>query len=175
MKRFAFNLQKILELRKFREEEARHELGRAIGILTELQNGLRRNAEARRDAVEQRFAGLRVEGGLSPETSGMFAIEGYLQRLRQEAELLMEEAARAELVVEEKRTLYREASGRLQVMEKLREKRAGEYRKEMFATETKETDDLWRDRREVQSAEDGTPSLVDWTRRSVQATAGSLN
>jgi flagellar FliJ protein len=74
----------------------------------------------------------------------MVAWDSYILRLEQEAERLTEEAAQAELVVEEKRNLYLEASRELKVMEKLKEKRAAEYRKEMFAAETKELDDMWR-------------------------------
>ena len=74
----------------------------------------------------------------------MFAWDGYILRLEQEAERLMEEAAKAELVVEEKRGLYIEASRELKVMEKLKEKRKVEYRKEMLAAEGRELDDMWR-------------------------------
>jgi len=50
------------------------------------------------------------------------------------------------LVVEEKRAQYLEASRELKVMEKLKEKREKEYRKEVFAAETRELDDMWRDK-----------------------------
>jgi flagellar export protein FliJ len=53
----------------------------------------------------------------------------------------MEEAAQAEIVVEEKRQLYVEASHELKVMENLKERREKEHRKEMFAAETMELDD----------------------------------
>jgi len=139
MKRFKFNLEKVLDLRAFREKEARIELGRAVGALTAIENRLRANAESRATAAAERFSSLSA-GGLS----SMFAWDGYILRLEREAALLQEEAARAELVVQEKRALYIEASRELKVMEKLREKRAVEYRREMFARQTAEMDDLWR-------------------------------
>ena len=74
----------------------------------------------------------------------MFAWDGYILRLEHEAERLMEEAAQAELVVEEKRKLYIEASRELKVMEKLKEKRSTEYRKEMLAAQARELDDMRR-------------------------------
>ena len=44
MKPFAFNLEKVLNLRKFHEDEAKMELGRAVGILAELEARIRRVA-----------------------------------------------------------------------------------------------------------------------------------
>ena len=140
MRRFRFNLEKVLELRQYREQEAKIELGKAIGVLTEIQNKIKQNAAEQANAGRERFSGLAVQGG----APSMFAWDGYILRLEQEAQRLLEEAAKAELVVEEKRNLYLEASRQLKVMEKLKEKREGEYRKEMLASETQELDDMWR-------------------------------
>ena len=140
MKRFSFNLQKVLELRRFREEEAKIELGRAIGVLEKLQGRIRENIASIAHAGRERFSGI----GRADGTASMFVWDGYIMRLEQENERLVAEAESAELVVEEKRNLYLEASRRLKVVEKLREKREGEYRKEMFALQTRELDDLWR-------------------------------
>ena len=145
MKRFNFNLEKVLELRQYREQEAKNELGRAISILNTIENNIKQNALVHSSAVQERFTGLN-----SAENSGilsMLAWDNYILRLEQEAQRLMEEAAQAELVVEERRSQYLEASRELKVMEKLREKREKEYRKEVFAAETRELDDMWRDKR----------------------------
>ena len=140
MKRFRFNLEKVLELRQYREQEAKIELGKAIGVLAEIENKIKQNAAEQIHASKERFSGIAAQGG----APSMFAWDGYILRLEQEAERLMEEAAKAELVVEEKRGLYIEASRELKVMEKLKEKREGEYRKEMLAAEARELDDMWR-------------------------------
>ncbi|MDR0289822.1 MAG: flagellar export protein FliJ [Treponema sp.] len=142
MKRFSFGLEKVLKLRQYREQEAKNDLGQAIGILTAIENNIKQNALVRGRAVQERFMGLDV-GGQAGAFS-MMAWDNYILRLEQEAQRLMEDAARAELVVEEKRKLYLEASRELKVMEKLKEKREGEYRKEVFAAETRELDDMWR-------------------------------
>jgi len=157
MKRFNFALEKVLELRKYSEQEAKVELGRAIGVLTEIENNIKRNAAIHSQAVMERFSGMYAisddasgEGGNSGDiVSGalsMLSWDNYILRLEQEAERLEEEKARAQLVVEEKRDIYIEASRELKVMEKLREKRQKEYREEMFAAETRERDDTWRAR-----------------------------
>jgi flagellar FliJ protein len=139
MKRFNFQLQKVLELRKFREDEARVELGRAISALSEIENRIAENARCRGHAAAERFAD-------AANSAAMLSWDNYMRRLEQESEKLAREAARAELAVEEKRGLYLEASRELKVLEKLKEKREQEYRKEFFAAETAELDDLWRSR-----------------------------
>lgn len=148
MKRFHFGLQKVLELRQYREQEAKIELGRAIGILTEIEDRIRQNAVRHQQAAAERFVNI---GGVGEEGAGgsaatMLAWDNFILRLEQEAERLTQEAAAAELVVEEKRAEYRQASGELKAIEKLKEKRELEYRKEMFAAETAELDDLWREK-----------------------------
>jgi flagellar FliJ protein len=152
VKRFKFGLEKVLKLRQHNEHEARVELGRAIGVLAGIENEIKRNAATRADAIKERFAGLSsgdgsAAGDDSAGSTGyggslsMHAWDAYINRLEQEADRLMEEAARAELVIEEKRNLYIEASRELKVMENLKERREKEHRKEMFIAETKEMDD----------------------------------
>ena len=151
MKRFHFQLQKVLELRKYREEEAKVELGRAIGVLSAIESRIKEAAEKRCHAARERFGGsdMRNSGGIS-DTVGtqnsfsMLAWDNYITRLDQEVDRLTGEAAQAELAVEEKRERYMEAERDVKVMEKLREKREKEYRKEMFAAETAELDDMRR-------------------------------
>jgi flagellar FliJ protein len=153
MRRFSFRLEKILKLRKYYEEEAKNELGQAIGILTGIENNIKINAAQHSQAVTERFSGINAAGIAGPGAPdscsssdafgarSMLAWDSYIHRLEQEAESLADEAARAEQVVEEKRNLYLAASRDLKIMEKLQEKRIAEHRKEMFAAETKELDE----------------------------------
>ncbi len=144
MKRFKFGLEKVLKLRQHNEHEARVELGRAIGVLAGIENEIKRNAAVRSEAAMERFAGISTVDGSGNGYGGslsMHAWDAYINRLEQEADRLMEEAVRAETVVEEKRGLYIEASRELKVMENLKERREKEHRKEMFIAETKEMDD----------------------------------
>jgi len=139
VKRFKFGLEKVLKLRQHNEHEARVELGRAIGVLAGIENEIKRNAATRAGALQERFAGLTAGDGTA--SLSMHAWDAYINRLELEADRLMEEAARAETVVEEKRGLYIEASRELKVMENLKERREKEHRKEIFVEETKELDD----------------------------------
>jgi flagellar FliJ protein len=143
VKRFKFGLEKVLELRQYREQEAKNELGKAIGILTAIENEITLNASKHADATRERFNSINTLGEDS-RNNIIMQWDNYILRLDREAEFLAERAEQAELVVEEKRNLYLEAPRELKVIEKLKEKRQKEYRKEMFAAETKELDDIFR-------------------------------
>jgi flagellar FliJ protein len=132
MKRFKFNLEKITQLRKFREEECRLALGQAVSFLNKIENDIKETALKRHAATSSRFSNVA-------ETASW---EIYILRLDQQADRLTEQAAKAQIVVEEKRALYLEAQKDLKAMEKLKEKQQKEYRKETLNYEMNEVDDL---------------------------------
>jgi flagellar FliJ protein len=132
MRRFKFNLEKILQLRKFREEECKLALGQAISALNIIENEIKETAFKRHSAASMRFVDVE-------ETASW---ERYIIRLDQQAKQLTEKAAQAEMVVEEKRALYLEASKDLKAIEKLKEKQKKEHRKEMMNYEMAQVDDL---------------------------------
>ncbi|MDR1898629.1 MAG: flagellar export protein FliJ [Treponema sp.] len=134
MKRFRFSLEKVLELRKYRERETKLELGRAVGGLQAVEGRIRENAADRREAAASRFS----SGGAME----MIHHENYIRRLDQQREALLRDAAAAELAVEEKREQYLAASRDRKVVDKLREKREAEHRKERAAEERAELDDI---------------------------------
>ena len=132
MKRFTFRLEKVLQLRKFKENECKLALGQAISVLNKIENDMKITAVKRHEAVQQRFN--------SPQDMASWDV--YILRLEQEAERLAQRAAQAELVVEEKRALNIEAQKDLKAIEKLKEKRQKEYRKEMMNYQMAEVDDM---------------------------------
>jgi len=132
MKRFTFTLEKVLQLRKFKEQECKIELGLAVSNLNFIENQIREVAVKRNTAVTQRFSDINEIG----------AWNNYILWLDQEAQILTEKAAKAEIVVEEKRELYLEASKDLKALEKLKEKRQKEHRKEIMDYQMAEIDDL---------------------------------
>lgn len=135
MKRFKFELERVLELRAYREQEAKIELGRAVAVLSALEQRLRDLAAERVKAAGERF---------SPEnrTADLVVFERYIRRLDDTREKLLAEAARAELRVAEAREAFLEASREKKTLEKLRDRRLGEYRREFFAEEIKVLDDV---------------------------------
>jgi len=133
MKKFKFSLEKILELKKFNEEECKMALGHAIGVLNEIENKIKETAIKHHQATQERMK--------DPSQLTMWA--NYISRLEQEKEKLLEQAAKATAVVEEKRDLYMEAFKELTAIEKLKEKKEAQYKKEMERKESEEIDEIF--------------------------------
>jgi flagellar FliJ protein len=135
VRRFAFNLETFLDLRKNREHETELELARAIGLLTDLERRIKALAEERFQMAAERFSPGR-------EIKDKQNYELYILRLDTEREGLLEECARAELEVEKARAIYTEAARERNVVDKLKEKKFKEYKKEMNAAQAKILDDI---------------------------------
>ncbi|MCL2093277.1 MAG: flagellar export protein FliJ [Treponema sp.] len=135
MRPFRFNLQKILDLRIYDEEEAKIELGRATGVLVDLENRIKALA-----AERARTAASQFDGANSAAMIQQYMY--YLLRLDNLKEELLSEAAQAELKVEEAREAYLAASRERKVLDMLKERKQKEHRKEMLLEETKVLDDV---------------------------------
>ena len=135
MKAFTFGLEKVLNLRKFNEDEAKIELGRAIGVLADLESRLFSLARERVRAAAAQFAPGNDAGIIQQY---MF----YITRLDNIKEQLLQDIALAEMKVEEAREAFLEASKERKVLDKLKEKRQKEYRKTVLTEETKILDDI---------------------------------
>ena len=101
MKKFVFSMEKILDLREYEEKQAQIELGKAI-------------ADAEKIRQQLNFVAIEKAKMLSMDISGTsinerLVHENYLVRLDRQKEVLLEELAAAELIVEEKRAVFAEA------------------------------------------------------------------
>ncbi|MDR1108841.1 MAG: flagellar export protein FliJ [Spirochaetaceae bacterium] len=135
MKRFRFSLEKVLALRAHREQETEIELGKAVGALSLIEQKIEVLAGERFRAGEERFA---PEYGLAD----ILTHDLYIRRLDDTRDRLLNEAAAAELKVEEARDEYREASRDRKVLDKLKEKRRREYHKAREDEDIKTIDDI---------------------------------
>jgi len=142
MKRFKFNLEKVLQLREFKEEECKIALGKAVGEVNRIENEIKMTAIKRHNAASARFNDVDV--------NEITAWENYILRLDKAAQTLAEQCAKAQIVVEEKRALYLDALKDVKAIEKLKEKREKEYRKETLDLQMAEIDDITSARRFVQ-------------------------
>ena len=135
MKPFTFGLEKVLNLRKFYEDEAKIELGRAVSHLADLERKLIVLAGERVRVATAQF---------SPENSATQIQQYmyYILRLDNIKEELLKELALAELKVEQAREAFLETSRERKVLDNLKEKRQKEYRKAQMDEETKILDDL---------------------------------
>ena len=133
MKRFKYGLENVLQLKKFNEEECRMALGIAISELNLIENKIKETAVRHHQASSERLN----------NPARMMIWSNFITRLEYEAEQLAEQAAQAEIVVEEKRAVYMEAFKDLKALEKLKENKAKEYKKEMEAKESAEIDEIF--------------------------------
>ncbi len=143
MKRFSFSLEKILDLRAFREKEAEFALGKAISE--------RERIALRLQEIAQKRVSSSRERSPSASMGELIAIERYIQRLDAEKERRLEELAAAELVVERKRAEYVETTKARRVLTKLREKKTAVWKGERLRDEAEILDDIAnsRDRSDV--------------------------
>lgn len=124
MKKFYFRLQKLLDLRTFREKEAETALGRAI---------------AERDAISLQLAELaqkelaaRMSLQRSSGTIADFAAHGnYLERLHLEREEQLTALTQAEIRIEEMRKHYIKAHQERLIVTKLKDKKQAYWKKDM--------------------------------------------
>lgn len=136
MRRFEFSLQKVLDYRQRREEQAirafmeaqaqlLHEQAVLHKLIVEREGCLRRSRRQQRLTVEL----LDVE-------------QTYLSALEERIETQRERVAEAEKVAEEKREALIEAQRERKALERLREKHYEQWRQEILRTEQKVLDDL---------------------------------
>ena len=123
MKKFQFTLQKLLDIRAFREKEAETNLGRAVAAREAI---VLRLAEITQEEVKTRrslWSSLKTPGELSLH-------ENYLTRLHTEREKQEKALLEAELVVEEMRKIYIKAHQERPIVSKLREQKEAEWKAE---------------------------------------------
>jgi flagellar FliJ protein len=139
MKKFNFELEKVLKIKAWKENEAKIELGRSVSYLSSIEKSIEEIAVKRNEASKKNindfidFNNYRVQAD-------------YISRLDFEKEKLLQDAAAAELQVEKDRQIWTEAKADLKSLENLKENRFKDYRKNMFAQEEKEMSDLHREK-----------------------------
>jgi flagellar FliJ protein len=134
MREFNFRLQKILDIRSWREREAELEVGRRLGILVGIENNIKSVACETVSANGNRFS---AQNG----ARDIIAWNNYIFRLEKTTERLLADAATAELAVEEARAAYFDASRERKIIDKLKEKQKA-YEKEQRKKEADATDGM---------------------------------
>jgi flagellar protein FliJ len=135
MKRFAFSLGKLLELREYTRRQAEIELAARAGRCAALDRELFALAAERTRTAKARFS----FGALWADC---VAAEQYIARIDRSKERLLEELAIAEAAREKARLAYVEARKAEKVLAKLRERREKEYYLEQLREESATIDDI---------------------------------
>ena len=120
MKKFTFELQKVLEFRDFEKQQAEGELAKALAVKTEINENLKK--------IAQNYAAVkaRQEGSLSVQD--FMAQSKYNKLLEYQKEELLKQLAQAKLVTEQKREILRECMKKTTALEKLREKQLADWK-----------------------------------------------
>lgn len=133
MKRFSFNLEKLLQLRGFEEKNAKTELAAAISAAERIKLDLRNTAAERVRVNKTRNDTVDIRS--------LMAVENYVNRLDLRKEELLEQLAAAELTIEEKRKSFTAAMQKRSVLDKLKEKQFTQWRKESMSAEENALED----------------------------------
>ena len=120
MKKFSFELEKILEFRNFEKQEAEAELAKALSKENEIKQNL------------EMIANQMIVSNQSVDKSSSFddviAQSRYNNLLNYQKEESLKELAQANLVTEEKRSVLAECMKKTIALEKLKEKRKEEWK-----------------------------------------------
>ena len=133
MKKFSFELEKILEFRNFEKQEAEAEHAKALSKENEIKQNL------------EMIANQMIVSNQSVDKSSSFddviAQSRYNNLLNYKKEESLKELAQANLVTEEKRSVLAECMKKTIALEKLKEKRKEEWKTAYDYEEAEEIDE----------------------------------
>ncbi len=137
MRRFQFRLERFLDLRRWKEREWEIRLAQATGKVILLRNRIEEIGVEIGVSYDRTFA-----RGTGIDVAAMAGRERYVQRLAAERVRKHAELAVRTREMEEVRGHYLEAARDRKVLDKLKERRAGEYYEWQRDEEYKTIDDL---------------------------------
>ena len=120
MKKFTFELEKVLEYRNFEKQQAEGELAKALAVETEINENLK--------LIAQNYAALKAQMKGSLNFQDVVAQSQYNNLLEYQKEELLKQLAQAKLVSEQKREVLRECMKKTTALEKLKEKQLAEWK-----------------------------------------------
>lgn len=134
MKKFEFSMEKVLEMRRFEQKQAEIELGKANSEISRIQNELKKIAESH----------AKANSACSPEADiySRYNLQNYVLLLEKKKETFLEELVQAQMVAEEKRKVVQKAMANVKVLEKLRENKFIQWKKETEKSQEEEIDDI---------------------------------
>ena len=135
MKKFQFTLQKLLDIRTFREKEAETNLGRAVATREAIVLRLTEIAQEEIKTRRSLWSSLKTSEELTLH-------ENYLERLRIEREKQEKALLEAEFIVEKMRKLYIKAHQERLIVSKLRERKEVEWKAEGLKQQDAILDDI---------------------------------
>lgn len=120
MKKFVFELEKILEYRNYEKKAAEEELAKALAVETQINNQL--------EAIAQKMALLKQSMKTSYNFNDIVAQRQHTNLLDSQKEDLLNQLTQAKIVTEAKRDILRECMKKTTALEKLKEKQLEEWK-----------------------------------------------
>lgn len=120
MKKFVFELEKILEYRNYEKKAAEEELAKALAAETQINNQL--------EAIAQKMALLKQSMKTSYNFNDIVAQRQHTNLLDSQKEDLLNQLTQAKIVTEAKRDILRECMKKTTALEKLKEKQLEEWK-----------------------------------------------
>lgn len=134
MKKFVFELEQLLNLRKYEQDQAQIELGKAVQAEQKIQDGL--------DQLAQQYvATKRLSAGQS-DFGAIAKTQQFYQFIKQQQEKLMADMAQAKIVTDEKRAIFNAAMQKYEAIKKLKERQFEAFKEEQKKIEAKAVDDI---------------------------------
>jgi len=135
MRKFQFNLEKILELRKYDEQQWEIKLGQATGRC----NALKKKIEERRSSRKRTFNQRHLDTG---DMRMFMYVENYTHRMDQEITELRAELEQAEKERKGVQEKFLEVSKKRKILDKLKERKQQVYYKQQEKQEQKVLDEI---------------------------------
>ena len=120
MKKFTFELEKVLEFRNFEKQQAEGELAKALAVETEINDNLK--------LIAQNYAAVKASMKGSQDFQDVVAQSQYNNLLEYQKEELLKQLTQATLVTEQKREVLRECMKKTTALEKLKEKQLADWK-----------------------------------------------
>lgn len=134
MKKFSFDLQKVLEYRNFEKQQAEGELAKALAVETEINENLKQ--------IAQQYTAVKAQMKDSKDFDDIISQSKYNNLLDYQKEELLKQLAEAKIVIEQKREVLRECMKKTTALEKLRDKQLEDWKAAVDYEEAELLDDI---------------------------------
>lgn len=134
MKKFVFELQKILEFRDFEKKQAEAELAKAIAAENEI------NSQLEQIAIQYKVSKDSVKGSF--DFNDIISHSRYVNLLDFQKEELFKRLTQAKIFTDQKREVLKECMKKTTALEKLREQQFKQYREAEAYEEAELMDEL---------------------------------
>ena len=134
MSKFKFELQNVLEIRNFEQQQAESELAKCIAVETEINKNL--------EVIAMQYAALKQQMKGSLDFSDMMSQSQYSKLLDYQKEQLLTQLAQAKIETEEKRKVLTECMKKTSALEKMKELQYEDFKLEMKRKENRRIEEL---------------------------------